>query len=401
VSGNLISGGSGANKVGIGSAAVWYGGPLTCTDDVGASFVGNSVDGEAGQSAPALAFEPSVGMYVADTVTLDIVGNTVRGGSGGSTGGTLRAQGPVGIHVASTGIVRVLANRIYGGDTTGQPAGSPSLRTVGVELDSATGPLLANNLIHGGNGTPNAKVQPVGVFVRSTQSPRIFDNTIFAGESGKDATLDSMAIQISDTETMQGSIINNLLLGAVTSGSTGVFVAAVPGTPKYGCTSTAIASFAANGFVGFETAPTGPHRATMLCGSSPAADIAQILVLVGSTPGNMNAFAQNFAVAKTCSPDDGAVMPLSGCAPFPACQVNEASCYMALFASWTPPDGQSELFGPDKGWSPSAMAPCRVKQGGIDLSSATGYAIKTDLFGTKRSTDTPSVGAVEAHGPCP
>jgi hypothetical protein len=305
---------------------------------------------------------------------LDLVDSVVYGS--GATTGTLEA---VGVEFDNGGKLTLLADHIGAGVNA-------QGKTIGVQVTSAANAAIVNCEIHAGDVPANAAGSTRGVVLSGpvTKAAIVFDTIYTGGQGGQTGTA---AI---DIEGGVGSVAieNDLLFGNDTGGGTGSAGAAVIAGTCAG-TASQLASLDHTGFVNFAD--------LLYCtdlGASNALPAGITAVVDGPT--GCKKTCGNVLVTATCA------TPIPACQPDPGCPSSPpAHCIQSILgSSWSPTGDGFGSAGGDAGiqagsWeiqSPGNY--CKLTAGGVPVPGIT-----EDLLGNKRSTTTPTMGAVEYAGP--
>jgi hypothetical protein len=328
-----------------------------------------------GSDAGANPTGATIGVAVrsAGQADLDLV-ESVAYGSGSTTG----TQESVGVEFDDGGKLNLLTDRIGGGSNA-------QGKTIGVQVTSSANASIVDCEIHAGDVPTIAMGSTRGVVLMGpvTKAAVVFD-TIYTGAQGGQSGTAAI-----DIEGGVGAVTieNDLLLGNDTTGSTGSGGAAVIATTCSGSASQ-LTSLDHTGFVNF-----GDLLYCDDLGSSNALPAGITVAVDGIT---------------TCKKTCGNVMVTQTCAvATPACQQDSAcpsspplKCVQSILGnSWSPAgDGIGSQGGdagiPSPAW---AIEPpgnyCKLTAGGVPVAGIT-----DDLLGNKRSTTTPTMGAVEYTG---
>jgi len=381
----VVGGGTGTGAVGSTGILLSSSGIPNVHDDV--------VSGGTGTTSGTMPSIGAVGVYVASSLdsskplqTLLISASDKSPGASGSTAGVLIAgssvnagvvgceiQGgtgsgssaiSVGVDVETTGTVVLAADRIFGGQRTASPS-----QTFGVAVASAAGLTIENSEIHAGTVPAALNSYAVGVVIASTNAPQLLFDTIYTG--GAAGTAVSLG-----TGVTAARITDDILLGSDSSLST-------IGIGATSCTGT-LASIDHTGFANLSTVYT--------CGS-PAVSVLDVGALMTSLPSMATKDVEVESTtlcsgATWCAKDNECPSPMV------------TPCMQSLFGTtWSgSDDGLGGLFFAPAadggtmagGWALQPAAPCPLTKGGAAVTGIT-----QDIFGTTRSTSTPTMGAVE------
>jgi hypothetical protein len=290
-------------------------------------------------------------------VSVDIISCAIHGGVGISGGDS------VGVGVDDPGgTVRIVDARIYGGL---QESGAT---TYGVFVENVGTLTILNSEVHAGRTSGPA----TGVYIATSTNASIVDDTIY---TGADTLGTGRAIALA-TSAAGVAITDDLLLGGTAANGMGVTLG--------GC-ATLPTTFDHTAFANVAT--------LYECGGTMVA--STVSMLSSDLPGVPT--TGNFVIAST-----GAT----------SCPGSATTCIPSILgSSWTATDdGVSGLLGSGvppaaadagavvAGWSLAPAMPCTIAHGGTSLAMTMGIA--TDLFGTARSMNQPTVGAVEFTGTC-
>jgi hypothetical protein len=286
----------------------------------------------------------------------------------------------MGIHSQNSGAsaVRIARNRI---DAGSRPGG----QTFGIVLQSATSPVVVNNMVHGGHATNRS----TPLYVLSTSGAKIAYNTLFGGVF-TDAAFATGQIWF-NASPLGAEVHSNILAGPSGSNTAGIRIdLACPGLPLP--IPAYFVRLRSNLFVG-----NGSRLLsfTGLCTGYEADTIAELAAMVA-----MGESLGNLAVKETCDVSESGT-----CIAEPSCGLGlidgglpeagppVADCMQRVFATWTDADdGLTELFG--TGWVLRPNSLCSISGGAFTDTAAT-----TDLFGAAR-TSPRSIGADEFNDPC-
>jgi hypothetical protein len=320
------------------------------------------------------------GIYVTGHASVDIIGNSIDGGSGRGT------QATAAITAHDAGSIRVWRNRLYGGLSHAPRA---------IDVAGYTHVEIVNNMIYSGDGNGQNPTGPVGIWLAADLAI-IRSNTIIAHQAaGPPGGIPIFITTSSSGVTNQpavGATIEDNILG--TSGGTDGFAISADGCAAQGI----IASFSNN--VTLNATPFRYSAAVdprVCVASAIASDDAIAAELTGActslTTGACASFGGaratgNLNLRASCTGD-------SGCLTVAACSSVDG-CLAALFSSWDTFGGLPTLEGP--GWQLAATTPCAVARSSLDLT-ALGGEYSEDLFRGLRTTP-PSMGADEYDGAC-
>jgi hypothetical protein len=366
----IITGGTGTTTAtSTGTAAIGVDVRMSAaTPGMAGLFVGGT--DQAGTSGP------SVGMHIAGNggVSATVTGSIVEGGFGldaTSYAIGVLVDSPAG-DAGPGGAISLVDDRIYGGLRS---VGNQT--TIGIDVVAAGSFMVVNSLVHAGSVLDAVGSYTVGIDLAAVASPKVIDDTIYTGAGP------GTAIAINGGVT--GAVItDDLLLGSnVDIGNIGVAASAC-GTPFIqSLDNTAFGNLAA-----LYQCSNGPSLPP-----TTATTLAEMYAAIGST----STSAADVLVQSSCAKGD------TTCAKIPGCPGAPTDCLPGFFGnSWSvADDGVSSLFGttgpdggaPIQGWTLKGQSPCTITAGGTVIST-----IPTDLYGAKRSTSTPTIGAVE-YGP--
>jgi hypothetical protein len=364
---------------GIPSAGVVLRDADDLTLEAGRPFRDNVVDGGSGDGK--MAGIATAGMLVGGDTDIDIVDNVIRAGD--SPGFAVEKRG---IQSQSTGELRIVGNRIYGGDLS-DPA-NPNLGfRVGIWLVANVGPLIENNMIHGGvaevgfsGGSPSFALS-----LDNVQGAVIRHNTIYSGPSG----FPTVGTALKTFYNVSGTIVQNNILAADGGWNEPVW--------SEQCASMGVFQTFENNLLLNSLDPSAPAILDQVfgyggdpqgnCFGYQGVDTIDDLEAHFAGAG-MSDYQGNVTLRADCGTD-------GGCITRPGCAATTSlDCLQSVFEEWSEADnGVGTLFGP--GWKLASGVPCAIAESSLDLTAV----VDTDLFGAAR-TLLPSMGAHELDALC-
>jgi hypothetical protein len=315
-----------------------------------------------------------VAVRSAGQADLDVVDSVVYGS--GATTGTLQA---VGVEFDDGGKLGLLADRIGGGVNA-------QGKTIGVQVTSASNASVVACQIHAGDVPVTAAGSTRGVLLTGpvTKAAIVFD-TIYTGAQGGQSGTAAI-----DIEGGVGSVTieDDLFFGSDgAGGSTGSGGAAVIATTCSG-TASQLASLDHTGFVNFTD--------LLYCNDLASSTGLPVGITTAVDGANCKKTCGNVLVTGTCA------SPIPACQADPGCPSSPpAKCVQSILGNtWSPTGDGIGASGGDAGLEAPAWSIqppgnyCKLTSGGVPIAG-----IADDLMGNKRSTTTPSMGAVEYMGP--
>jgi hypothetical protein len=327
------------------------GGNLTGTNAV----TNNVIDAGHGTSLgkPGFGYE-GVSM---STGSLELSFNTITAGDWPCTGFCAKTA----VSVLQSNPVRLRGNRIYGGG-----AGNVLAQVSAVAINNAQSVEIVDNMIHSGNREGTLSESAGGVELAYVTDAFVAHNTVFLAPSKRGAAISSLPTSVAQHFAVE----NNLFL------STG------QGTAFEIARCNGLAVMRNNAFSPFATVLRARGFAPCPGDIAPATVAATQSQLVAD-----GADAQgNIEVRSTCA--------TSACAVVAGCGAGGDQCAEALLDTFGSADlGLSGLFTGK--WALAANPPCKVSQGGVDLTSR----VPQDIFGAARTAPV-SMGAAEQDTVC-
>lgn len=291
------------------------------------------------------------------TGSVDLVSNTISGGDWACSGFCAKTA----VSTLQCDTVGLEGNRIYGGG-----GGSASAGVWAVLINNSKSVQIVNNMIHSGNREGTLAAAASDISLAYVSNAFIAHNTVFLAPSLAGSALHSFPTSL----VQQFTVENNLFLS---SGQ-----------------GTALDLWRCNGLAALRNNAFSPmttlfdaHGSTSCPGDNSLATVAATESLIVSDSGNAQG---NIAIAATCSS--------SACATVSGCGSGGDQCAEALLDGF----GASDLgfSGLTSGrWALAASPPCKISQGGMDLTSQ----VPQDAFGAPR-TPPVSMGASEMDGAC-
>jgi hypothetical protein len=362
---NIINGGSGSG--GYAASVGIYIGDATLTAANGTAIENNLINGGVGVSPDAdYNHWSAIGVHAASASTVELINNQIDAGiiDGGHT---------VGVYANNSGQLRVLRNRIFGGRLS--HAKGPGVIAVGVNLTNSGPVELANNLIHGGDGST---LDTFAFYGGVTGDVVIHHNTVVAGlTSGSSSVFAN--VQTIPSLNKKMTVENNIMLGF---GNNARVIL------TFECPSNGwLTSFSNNLTFGAKILEYWSNIAGPCVGGQTFTSDDAVQAELVNRCGNSGSckFGGNVNLQTSCAAD-------GGCLAFSGCS-NAGGCAAALFDSWdVSTNGISNLFG--AGWNLKANDPCAVTRSSLDLTAQVGV----DVFGNPR-TPPPSMGAHQFNDP--
>jgi hypothetical protein len=380
-----ISGGSGSANAGaamgsIGSAAIQLYGRGDYTAAAGLAIERNQIDGGSA-TCGANDNLGGIGVAVFDSVSIDLIGNSITVG-GDSYGCWTR-----GVHGRTSGSLRMVGNRIFGGHAKNNITNMVAFVWVmaGVDIEGASSVELTNNMIVGGQAvSADARNSWAGgVLLSYVKNALIRHNTI---STGPGISMNFSVALVFFPGTIGTVVDNNILFGA--DGPQ------VPAFFADACATTGTLKSLRNNLIfspnqlwwygGGASPPQSPPPGTS-CAAWVHYDTLN--AVVGELAASGTQVSGNVTIRATCSASESGCIAVAGC-------TSGVACTHSIFDPWDDASsGVSTLFG--DGWRLGPTVPCAVAQSSLDLLAM----VPNDLFGQAR-TPPPSMGAVERDGSC-
>ena len=382
---NTITGGLSNTSAPAGSVGLWIRGPNPAgpvghfTAAAGTAVENNVISG--GISTNGVT-DSSEGVHLNGAsfgLAVDLIGNEINGGTGSASSGGNASS--VGVNVNSLASLTIRGNRVFGGTST-TPAGT----VAGLTLANVNSLTMTNNLIAGGETLPTSTsgtASATGVACTACSNLTIADNTIFAGSYSQGA---APAYDIRLATSPGARVLGNILLGAGNPSATTDVAISLD-------TCASIGSVANNLFVNQASNETLAASTCTDGGATTSTDISSLQADVAGTA--------NIQFSTHCTAADVAATP-------PACLVTAgcpgSGCPAALLNTFGFYEYEAvDIPTTDGGevWDLTAADSCRVTQGGLVLAGGDGgVSVPTDIAGTTRPSQSPSIGAWQWSGGC-
>jgi hypothetical protein len=365
VHGNVISGGLGTS-----TNLVATRGMFIESSNAGSTAITDNIVSACDVQGVDAGYTTGIRVAAADAsapIAVDIVGCQISGGLSTGSGGA-----SVGVQIDSpSATVHVIADRIYGGARAGAPA-----TVMGIQVQTVGAVAVENTMVHGGDVIGPGSI-PIGISVQNSAGAQIVFDTVYAGNTFDAGGGNAIALQAGATSA---TITDDVLLGSGIDNTYSAIFSETCADPPATLDHTLFANFGGSLYKCNES-DGGQSAATPTIAS-----------LVSALPGVASSDIA-YATPAACGDD-------AGCVVATACPGPSATCLGSLFgASWNgPSDGVSGLFSSTDGGVTSVggwtfvpgTTPCAITRGG-----AAQVGITTDLYGVKRSTTSPTLGAAE------